>query len=129
MLAARRQAERTFPRKKKTNRQCWLLRFLLFDRVTVILASAAIICFGATVYIGAYARVTVKGYEKADMVSQLNNLKIENQELRIKLDTLRRPDRITQLALARHMRPATEMAFLKSPDNDLWVAENTQGQR
>jgi len=90
-----------------------------------ILVLAAAVCFLLTVYVSAYARVAEEGYRKSDLLSYLRALKIENQELRVQRDVLRRPDRITELAAAAGMVPSQQMAYVRCPVQQLWVAENT----
>lgn len=129
MLAYKRQEVWKVPRKTKARRRHWLMRVLLCNRLVCVILVAAVVCLGLTVYVGAYARVVEKGYQRSDMLAQLTALKIENQDLRVELDGLRRPDRIVRLAAEMGMRPSTEMAYLNCPGSELWVAENTSDRR
>ncbi|MDI6826948.1 MAG: hypothetical protein QME62_00530 [Armatimonadota bacterium] len=128
MLAQKRHevryevAPRVIRRKRKG-----LVGLILGNRMLKILM-VAVACFSVlTVYVGAHAKVIKQGYEKAYLQSRLKALEIENQELRVQLDILRQPDRITKLAIANGMVPAQQMAYVQCPIRELWVAENTAG--
>ena len=128
MLAQKRRARQTVVPRARRRKQHGLLRALLCNGMVCILVFAAAACVVLTVYVSAYAKVAEEGYRRSDMVARLAALKIENQELKVQLDILRRPDRITDIAIENGMLPGTEMAFLRCPKQDFWVAENTTTQ-
>lgn len=65
-------------------------------------------------YAGVYARATEQNYLKVDLLSQVRDLRMENESLRLRLESLRQPDEIAAFALENGMEQSTRLAYLKS---------------
>lgn len=111
--------------KTRNKRRTSPFRALLRNQIACILLVAAVVCLIANVYISAYAGVVEKGYEKANLMSRLKTLRLENERLRIQLDEMRQPDAITKFADKNGMKQSDEMAYL-SPTYQPKVAQNTE---
>ena len=75
-------------------------------------------------YVSAYARVTKKGYHKAERLYYLKMVKKQNDCLRLETEALRQPERIEAFAIEQGMKQSQEMAYLRSV-NQPRVAQNT----
>lgn len=82
------------------------------NRMICVVLAAGIMVLLLTMYIGAYAGVIEKGYSKDRLMTRLNDLKTENEELKLSLEELRQPDRIGGIVLNTGMKQAEEMTYL-----------------
>lgn len=98
---------------------------MLSNNMVGILLLASMVCFVLTVYVGAYARVTEDGYHKAELLTQLKELQVENEKLSVSLDNLRQPGRVAVFAQESGMRVGDKMVYLK-PQTDSHLAQNAQ---
>ena len=76
-------------------------------------------------YASAYARVTQKGYHKADLMTQLRYVRLENESLRLRLEKLRQPDNIAAFAIANGMAQGKTLAYLRLTDRPT-LAQNAE---
>ena len=53
--------------------------------------------------VGLYAKVSESGYERADLVANVKELKAENALLQAKLERLRSPERLSAIAMCEGM--------------------------
>ncbi|MHB1000959.1 MAG: hypothetical protein ACYC27_17085 [Armatimonadota bacterium] len=111
--------------RSKSKRRTGFFNALFRNQIACILLVAVVVCLVANVYISAYAGVVEKGYEKADLTSHLKALRLQNERMRIKLDGLRQPDKISTFADKSKMKQSEEMAYL-SPNYQPSVAQNTE---
>jgi cell division protein FtsL len=74
---------------------------------------AVSVLFVLSVYVSAYARATETGYKRSDLVSQLKDVRQENEMLRLKLEQLRQPDQIGAYAQSKGMEQSVNMVYLK----------------
>lgn len=126
-MLAQRKCEVTRPivRRQRRRRHANFLRALICNRMACVLALALAVSFILIVYVSAYARATQTGYERADLLLQLKNLRQENQSLRFQKDGMRAPELIADFATANSMVPGERMAYLK-PVEQPNVAQNTE---
>jgi cell division protein FtsL len=96
-------------RRKRTN----LLRGLINNQMVCVLLVAIAVLFMLIPYASAYAKVMEKGYHKADLMAGLSNMRLENEALRLRLESLREPDRIAQFATAIGMVSSEALAYLR----------------
>lgn len=108
------------PRKRK---HVNILRALMHNQMACILLLAVAVLLLLIPYASAYARVTQKGYHKADLLSHLRNVRLESESLRLDLEALRQPDRIAQFAVANGMEQSSKMAYLR-PTGEPRLAQN-----
>ncbi|MBP6964267.1 MAG: hypothetical protein KBC96_07670 [Armatimonadetes bacterium] len=99
-------------------------RFFCNKMVRVLLV-ASVICFGATMYVGAYARFTRDGYRKAELLAQLRDLNVENERLEVGLTGLRQPERVAAFAVQNGMSVGDRMVYLEQ-DVQPSLAQNAQ---
>lgn len=102
-------AKKSAGRKKKS-----LILRMFSNKMVGILLLASVICFVLTVYVGAYARVIEEGYHKGELLSQLRDLRIENEKLEVNLDNLRQPSRVAQFAQENGMLIGEKMVYLEA---------------
>lgn len=108
-------------RRRRTN----LLHALLHNRMACVLILALAVTSMLSVYVGAYARATEMGYHRAELLSRLKTFRLENESLRLKLETMRQPDSIAEFAIANGMEQGENMAYLKLTDQPR-VAQNVE---
>ncbi len=126
MLAQRKHEVRqhTVTRAPRRRKRSLILR--LFSNKTLgILLLASAICSVLIVYVGAYARVTEEGYRKAELLSKLKELRVENEKLSVTVDRLRQPDRVAVFARENGMSVGNKMVYLK-PEVESHLAQNAQ---
>ncbi len=110
--------------RSRSKRKPSLFAVLLKSPIVGVLLIAGVFCVIANIYIGAYAGVQEKGYQKSQLNIKLRQLKLENDRLKLQLDQLRQPDEITKFANTIKLKQNEEMAYL-SPYNQPKVAQNT----
>ncbi len=126
MLAQKKLEVRQHSAKKAAERKKKSLILRIFaNKMVGILLLASIICFVLTVYVGAYARVTEEGYHKGELLSQLRDLRIENEKLEVNLDNLRQPARVAQFAQENGMLAGEKMVYLDT-QVESHLAQNAQ---
>jgi cell division protein FtsL len=91
---------------------------------TCVLLVAAVALLMTVPYVGAYAKTYSKGCGKNAILMHLNQVKTENQVLRLKLDSLKRPERIEKFASSHGMERSKTMAYVETA-GQANVAENT----
>lgn len=99
-------------RRPKKQKQLTIAELVWKHRMVSFLAVAVMVFLVASTYVGAYAMFMEKGYCKAALLSDLAQVKKENQKLRLGLDASRQPDRIEAFAVANGMKPSQETAYL-----------------
>lgn len=110
-------------RHARQRRKMKSITAFLRNPIVCILLVAGILCVIASVYISAYAVTNEKGNEKADLSIKLKAIRLENDRLRLELDRLRKPEKITEFATSQKMKQNEEMAYL-SPTSQPKVAQN-----
>ena len=66
-------------------------------------------------WMSVYARLAVAGYARSDLLAACKQEQLKNQELRIRLDTLRRPQNVVAEAQKSGMVYATEYEYVGGP--------------
>jgi cell division protein FtsB len=127
MVLAQKMHEAHHPvvSRPRARRRTSPLQRLINNRIVCVLLLAAVVCFAATAYVGAYARVTEKGYQRARLLAQLKTLRLENEDLRLRVEALRDPGQIAEFAIKNGMVQSQEMAYL-SPTTQPRVAQNME---
>jgi len=129
MLAQRRhKAAFSVACRPRRRRRRSLLRVLARSRMACVLLLAVAVSFVLSVYVSAYARATENGYHKSELLTRLRAVTVGNESLRLKLDSLRKPDDIEVFAVANGMAQGSKMAYLKSTHQPR-VAQNVEGER
>lgn len=115
MLAQRRyETVKPIVRKPRRQRRKNLLRGLIGSQMACALILAVAVTFVFCVYVSAYARVTSSGYEKGRMLSHLKSVNMENESMRLTLETLQQPERIEAFAVENGMQQAgSRIAYIK----------------
>ena len=75
--------------------------------VVAVLALAALLC-----YVALWANVTQKGYQRARVVAELQDLNAQNEVLRAQLATLKSPGRICSVARLAGMQPVERCDYI-----------------
>lgn len=78
----------------------------------LLLAAAVVLILG---YVGMYAQVTHAGYQRAALLSELREQRLENEALRVEFQNLTSPERLNAAAQAAGMLPSTEISYIDSP--------------
>jgi cell division protein FtsL len=99
------------------------MQALLHDRMVRVLFAAAAVCLLMCVYTRAYDGFTQKGYQRANLMNNLVQIRKENERLRLELEMLRQPTRIENFARSNGMKPSEEMAFVR-PAGQPRLAQN-----
>lgn len=123
----KRETRKTPSSKASVRRKPSLLGRLFCNKMIGILLAAVIVCSAFTVYVGAYARLTQEGYRKAELLSQLKELRVENERLEVSLDGLRQPDKVAAFAIQNEMCIGSRMVYLEQ-DEQPSLAKNSQDQ-
>lgn len=113
MLAQRKEVVRHTVGRTKSRHRRNLLAVLFGNRMLCVILLAVAVSFLLSVYVGAYARAMEKGYHKDDLKSHLRSVQLENESLRLQLDSLRRPDQIEAFAASNDMEQGSPMAYLR----------------
>ena len=100
--------------RPKRRRRVGLLRKLFRNRMLCVLLLALSALFVCSFYVGAYAKATETGYQRGELLSQLKTLRLENEQLRLKLEELRQPERIALFAVANGMEQGTRMTYVRA---------------
>lgn len=108
-------------RRKKEN----LLRALIHNQMVCVLLLAVGVLLLLIPYASAYARVTQKGYHKADLLSQIRSVRLENESLRLGMEELRQPSRIAAFALENGMVQGKALAYIRPAERPN-LAQNTE---
>ena len=82
-------------------------------RKSLLLAAAMALILG---YVGMYAQVTNAGYQRAALLSELRNQRIENEALLVEYRNLTDPKRLQAAAESADMQLGTEISYISSPD-------------
>jgi hypothetical protein len=124
MLAQRKyQTEQPIAVQPRRRRKINPLARWVQSPIVRILVLAAAAVFVATIYVGAYAKATEKGYDRARLLSHLREVKLENECFRMQIEELRQPDRIAAFAAGHKMVEGERMAYLR-PVQRSRVAQN-----
>lgn len=115
MLAQKRYevAKPTVVRPRR-RRRVGLLRKVFCNRMVCVLLFALGALFVLSVYVGAYAKATETGYQRGELLTRLKAVKLENEQLRLKLEELRQPERIATFAVANGMEQGTSMMYIRA---------------
>lgn len=125
MLAQRRYEEvRPTVRKYKRRKKISIVRSLLSNPMACVVIAAAVFCMLISTYVSVYAGYTEKGRSRAALLSNLNDVKKDNEKLKLSLEQLRQPERIEEFAVASGMKQCQQTAYLERMDRPR-VAQNT----
>lgn len=122
---SRRELMRPLARRRKRRTGTNLLRGLIRNQMACVLLLAVAVLLLLIPYASAYARVTQKGYHRAELLTRLRDMRLENESLRLRLEGLRQPERIAVFALANGMEHGESVAYLR-PTNRPRLAQNTE---
>lgn len=73
-------------------------------------------------YVGIYAKATVYGYQRAELVRDIKALTMENQSLKADIVALSSPERLSRVAEGAGMAPGTQVDYIGHVD-DVTVAK------
>lgn len=76
---------------------------------------AAVLLSGLMCYVGLYAMITQKGYERARLSAELKKAKTENEYLQAELRVLSSPDRLAAAAVSAGMIPSENVQIVRIP--------------
>ncbi len=83
--------------------------------VVVRVIAGTIALFGLLCYIGLYAQVTIYGYHKAELSSQIRQMEMQNQAIKAEIQTLSSPDRLAATAIEAGMVPGVDVVYISAP--------------
>jgi len=63
-------------------------------------------------YVGMYARVTDIGYRRAALLAELRRVRLENEALRVEIQALTSPERLSAAAYALGMTQEMQVSFV-----------------
>jgi cell division protein FtsL len=78
-------------------------------------------------YVGFYAMITQKGYERARLSAELKKAKTENEYLHAELRVLSSPDRLAAAAVSAGMIPSENVQIVRIPTS-VTVAKAETGE-
>jgi len=113
MLAQRKFETTEFEIVRPKRRQrVTMTEILLKHRMGSFLGLTAVLIAVSSTYVGAYSRFMEKGYCKQALLTNLTQLKKENQKLRLTVEECRQADKIEAFASASGMKPSQQTAYL-----------------
>lgn len=98
--------------RPKKRQNVTMAGILLKHKMGSFLGLAAVTIAVSSTYVGAYSRFMEKGYCKQTLLTNLSQIKKENQKLRLNLEECRQADRIEAFAVANGMKPSQQTAYL-----------------
>lgn len=113
------------PDRRKRRRRSGPVDVLLRNPMVFCIVIAIVLCSVVTVYVSAYAKVTEKGYLRAQLHNRLDKVNMENQKLVLELSKLRKAESISDAAAKLNMKQSDKMAYL-SPLEHPAVAQNVE---